>query len=87
MAVKNEIHLYVGHRYFNAFFTRIHKLLIDKANYPFSSAYLIDPSAAITEPHVIPADPGDIEGDNNSYQWYCPAAVDTSEPSRKVTWN
>ena len=73
-----DIHLYVGHGYFNEFCTCIHKLLRDKVHYEFSSAYLIDPSAAITEPHVIPADPGDIEGDNNSYQWYCPAAVDTS---------
>ena len=52
-----------------------------------SSAYSIDPIAAITEPNVIPAEPGDIEGENNIYQWYCPAAVDTSEPSRKVTRN
>ena len=82
-----EIHLYVGHGYFNAFFTHIHKLLRDKVHYAFSSAYSIDPGAATTEPHVIPAKPGDIEGENNIYQWYCPAAEDTSEPSRKVTWN
>ena len=48
---------------------------------------MIDPSAAITEPHVIPAEPGDIEGDNNIYQCYCPAVVDNSEPSMTVTWN
>ena len=82
-----ELHLYVGHGYFNAFFNLIHKLLRDKVHYAFSSAYLIDPSAAITEPNVIPAYPGDIEGYNNLYQWYFPAAVETSEPSRKVTWN
>ena len=82
-----ELHLYVGHGYFNAFFTCIQKLLRDKVHYAFSSAYSIDPSAATTEPHVIPAKPEDIEGENNIYQWYCPAAVDTSEPSRKVTWN
>ena len=34
-----ELHLYVGHGYFNAFCTRIHKLLIDKVHYAFSSAY------------------------------------------------
>ena len=50
-----------------------------------SSAYSIEPSASTTEPHVIPATPGDIEGENNIYQWYFPAAVDTSEHSRKVT--
>ena len=82
-----EIHLYFGHGYFNAFCTRIHKLLREKVHYAFSSAYLIDPSAATTEPHDILAEPGDIEGENNIYQWYCPAAEDTSEPIRKVTWN
>ena len=56
-------------------------------HYAFSSAYSIDPSTATTEPHVIPEKPGDIEGENNIYQWYCPAAEDTSDPSRKVTWN
>ena len=48
---------------------------------------MIDRSAATTEPHVIPAKPGDIEGENNIYQWYCPEVEDTSEPSRKVNWN
>ena len=52
-----EIHLYVGHGYFNTFFTFIHKLLRDKVHYAFLSAYSIDPSAATTEPHVIPSKP------------------------------
>ena len=56
-------------------------------HYAFSSAYSIDPSAAIAEPYVIPLEPGDIKGDNKLYQWYCPTSVDTPEPSRKVTWN
>ena len=56
-------------------------------HYAFSSAYLIDPSATTTVPHVIPAKSGDIEGGNNIYQWYCPAAKETSDPSRKATWN
>ena len=64
-----ELHLYVGHGYSNAFCTRIHKLLREKVNYAFSSAYLIDPSASTTEPHVIPEIPGEIEGENNIYQW------------------
>ena len=55
-----EIHLYVGHGYFNAFFTPIQKLLGDKVHYAFSSAYSIDPSAAITEPNVIPAEPPQV---------------------------
>ena len=38
-----EIHLYVGHGYFNAFCTRIHKLLREKVHYAFSSAYSIEP--------------------------------------------
>ena len=52
-----ELHLYVGHGYFNEFCTSIQKLMRDKVHYAFSSAYLIDPIAATTEPHVIPADP------------------------------
>ena len=43
-----EIHLYVGHGYFNAFCTCIHKLLRYKVHYALSSAYSIDPSDAIT---------------------------------------
>ena len=82
-----EINIYVGHGYFNAFCTRIHKLLKDKVHYAFSSDYSIEPNAAITEPNVIPADQGDIEENNNLYQWYCPTAVDTSDPSMKVSWN
>ena len=82
-----ELHLYVGHGYFNAFCTSIHKLLRDKVHYAFSSAYLIDPSVATTEPRVIPAKSGDIGGENDTYQWYCPSAEETSEPSRKATWN
>ena len=62
-----ELHLYVGHGYFNTFCTRIDKLLRDKVHYAFLSAHLIDPSAATTEPHVIPEKPGDIEGENNIY--------------------
>ena len=82
-----ELYLYVGHGYLNTFCTCIHEPLIYKVHYAFSSAYLIDPSTATTEPNIIPAKPGDIEGENNIYQWYWPAAEDTSEPSRKVTWN
>ena len=58
----------VGHGYFNAFCNRIHKILRDKVHYAFSSAYSIDPGAATTEPHAIPAKPGDIEGENNRRQ-------------------
>ena len=39
-----ELHRYVGHGYFNAFCTRIHKLLRDKVHYAFSPAYSIDPA-------------------------------------------
>ena len=37
-----ELHLYVGHGYFNAFCTCIRKSLGDKVNFAFSSAYSID---------------------------------------------
>ena len=63
-----ELLLYVGHGYFNALCTCIHKLLSDRVHHAFSSAYSIDPSAATTEPHVIPVMPGDIEGDDILYQ-------------------
>ena len=56
-------------------------------HYAFSSAYSLDPSAATTEPHVIPEKSGDIEGENNIYKWYCLAAEETSDLSRKATWN
>ena len=80
-----DLHLYVGNGYFNVFCTIIHKILRDKMHYTFSSAYLIDPRAATTEPHVIPEKSGYIEGENNIYQGYCPAAEETSDPSRKAT--
>ena len=86
-SLMHDIHLYDGYGYFTAFFTRIHKFLTDKVHYSFSSAYLIDLSAATTVTHVIPAKSGDIEGENIIYQWYCPAAEETSDPSRKATWN
>ena len=66
-SLMTELHLFVGHGYFNEFCTRIHKLLRDKVHYTFSSAYSIDPSAATTETHVIPAKPEDIEGENTIY--------------------
>ena len=67
-----ELHLYVGHGYFNAFCTRIHKLLRDKVHYAFSSAYLLDPSAATTEPYVSPAEQGDFAVDDDPNQLYNP---------------
>ena len=36
-----ELFLYVGNGYFNAFCTRVHKVLSDKISYAFSSAYSI----------------------------------------------
>ena len=38
-----ELHLYVGHGYFNAFYNRIHKLVGYKVYYDFSSTFSIDP--------------------------------------------
>ena len=66
-SLMTEFHLYVSHGHFNVFCTCIHKLLRDKVHYAFSSAYPIDLSTAITEPNVIPADPGYIKGDNIIY--------------------
>ena len=39
-----ELFLYVGNVYFNAFCTRVHKMLSDKVHYAFSSAYSIQPT-------------------------------------------
>ena len=52
-----DLYLYVGHRYFNEFCTRIHKLLGDKLHYAISLDYSIEPNiddAVPPKPHVIP---------------------------------
>ena len=59
----SKLYLYVGHGYFNYFCTCIHKLLGDKVNYAFSSAYSIDPNIDAVvppNPHFIPYEEGDI---------------------------
>ena len=56
-----ELFLYVGNRYFNAFCTRVHKMLSDKGYYAFSSAYYIQPTPTAQEPsntHIISYEDG-----------------------------
>ena len=95
-----ELILYVGHGYFNAFYTRVHKLLGVKVHYAFSSAYSVEPktvAVAKPNPHVIPFENGDLENKEPLLQWYTPKpsskASPTSQsidntplPTRKVTW-
>ena len=56
-----ELFLYVGKGYFNAFCTRVHKMLSDKVHYAFSSAYSIQPTPTPQEPsnpHLISYEDG-----------------------------
>ena len=96
-----EIYIYIGHGYFNAFFTRIHKLLGNKVHCAFSSAYFTGPNidaAVPPNPHVIPYEEGDMDEEDPLHQWYFPKTNDSNPPSRqssdtypepstKVTWS
>ena len=71
-----ELFLYVGNGYFNAFCTRVHKVLSDKISYAFSSAYSIKPTPKAQEnpsPNLIEYGDGEIEKDS-PYSWYTPEA-------------
>ena len=97
----SELYLYVGHGYFNAFCTRINKLLGDKLHYAFSYAYSIDPNTNAAVPsnlHAIPYEEGCIGEKDPLHQCYCTKTNDsnppssqsnnaTPEPSTKVTWS
>ena len=59
-----ELFIYVGNGYFNAFCTRVHKILSDKVHYAFSSAYSIQPTPTAQEPsnpHLISYEDGELE--------------------------
>ena len=53
-----ELYLYVGHGYFTAFWSIVHKFLFEKVHFSFSSAYSIGPQTSDATqpdgPHVIP---------------------------------
>ena len=75
-----EIFLYVGNGYFNAFYTRVHKMLSDKVHYDFSSTYSIQPIPTAQEPsnpHLISYDYRELEEDR-PYSWYHPEANSTN---------
>ena len=42
-----DLYVYVGNEYFNAFCTRVHRLLSDKVHYAFFSAFSIQPTPTI----------------------------------------
>ena len=72
----------MGHGYFSAFCTRVHKHLGDKVHYAFSSAYLTAPETVApttTDPHVIPYENRDLDPEDPIHQWYTP------EPDDKVS--
>ena len=91
-----ELFLYVGNRYFNAFCTRVHKMLSDKVYYAFSSAYSIQPTPTAQEPsnpHLISYEDGELEEDG-PYSWYQPEANSTKtslntdpKTNPKVSWS
>ena len=70
-----ELRLYVGHGYFNAFCTRIHKLVGEKVHYDFSSAFSIDPytnkkEEVPTKPAIISYDHGELDDEEPLHEWY-----------------
>ena len=72
--------IYVGNGYFNAFCTRVHKILSDKVHYAFSSAYSIQPTPIAQEPsnpHLISYEYVELEEDG-IYSWYQPEANSTN---------
>ena len=96
-----ELVLYVGHGYFSAFCTCVHKLLGDKVHYAFSSAYSTAPknvAQTTPDPHVIPYKNGDLDPEDPIHQWYTPETDDkvskaapsinkTPIPKQNVSWS
>ena len=75
-----ELFLYASNGSFNAFCTRVHKMLSDKVHYAFSSAYSIHPTTTAQEPsnpHLISDEDGELEEDG-PYSWYQPEANSTN---------
>ena len=63
----------------------MHKFLVDKVYFSFSSAYYIDLQARDSTqqygPHVIPYGKGDLGGEESHRQWYCPEIENTMDQS------
>ena len=97
-----ELNLYVGHGYFNAFCTCIHKLVGDKVHYAFSSAFSIDPHTKQkddnpTKPAIISYDNGKLDDKKPLHEWYHTATNESGTtiigssdtdptPIKEVTW-
>ena len=91
-----ELFLYVGKRDFNAFCTRVHKMLSDKVLYAFSYAYSVQPTPTAQEPsnpNFISYEYGELEEDG-PYSWYHPEANSTNtslntdpKSKPKVSWS
>ena len=67
-----DLILYVCHGYFNAFFTRVYKLLGDKVCYAFSSSYSIEPktvAATPSNPHINIFERENLDDEEPLYQW------------------
>ena len=74
-----ELYLYAGTGYFNAFTTRIQKVVGDKVHYAFSSAFSVHPDSKIGDPTNLEAmigTKGD-HGENCIPEWYCPETCDS----------
>ena len=94
-----ELYIYVGHGYFKASCTRVHKFLPYKGHLAFSSAYpialhtsdIINPDS----PHVIPYGKGYLDGKEPHHQWYCTEIAKPTDqssdsnpkPKIQVTWS
>ena len=78
-----ELVLYFDHGYLNAFCTRVHKILKDKVQYAFSSAYSIEPktiAATQSSPRVISFEREDLDDKESLHQWYCPETINNDPP-------
>ena len=79
-----ELIVYVGHGYFNDFFTCVHNLLGEKVHYTFSSAYSIEPNtvaATPSNPHTITFKGEELDDEEPLHQWYCPGTSNNEPPT------
>ena len=90
----SELHLFVGHGYYNAFCTHIHKFLKDKVHYAFYLADSIDPQIEMflpSKPAIISYDNGKWDVEELINEWYHPAIGQPNDthptPKTDVTWD
>ena len=94
-----ELFIYIGHKYFTDFCTRVHKFLSEKVHFTFSSAYSIDPLTSdginLDGPHVIIYGEGDLDSEEPHHQLNPPNIAkptyqysnSNTNPTTQVTWS